>query len=245
MSNTLRTKALFKIFKRVLSLALLILITISMKSVKANEIWLIITNQYGEPINTKVRVVAIGGIAELYNETYWQVRTNLTTVLVKVYRFNICVGEFQLEPNSTYRLRVLVGDMLIRAPRSLILRVKLLGTNQSWLLTGESSYVIEDLPYGVYEIEIVGASFRKVVYWEGGTISIGRSYYIDLNKVARVALFIIIPALGTTTYTLARKYRRVRRKTRRKTINKSQSRYKKGELRKPRTLAEAILMSKS
>ena len=91
----------------------------------------------------------------------------------------------------------------------------------------------------------MGASFRKVVYWEGGTISIGRSYYIDLNKVARVALFIIIPALGTTTYTLARKYRRVRRKTRRKTINKSQSRYKKGELRKPRTLAEAILMSKS
>jgi len=246
IDNALRTKAPLKIFKRVLPLVLFILIITPMKCTRANEIWLIITNQCGEPINTKVRVVAIGGIAELYNETCWYVRTNLTNVLVKVYRFNLCVGEFQLESNSTYRLRVLVGDMLIQAPRSLTLRVKLLGTNQTWLLIGESSYVIEDLPYSVYEIEIVGTSFRKVVYWEGGTISIGRSYYIDVDKIVRVAPFIIIPALGTTTYTLARKYRRIRRrKVKRRIRNKSQSKSKNRELRKPRTLAEAILMSKS
>jgi len=246
IDNTFKANTIITIFKRELLLAFLMLMVASVESVRADDLWLIVTNQYGEPINTKVRVVAVGGTAELYNETCWQVRTNLTTVLVKVYRFNLCVGEFQLEPNSTYRLRVPVGDMLIQAPRSLTLRVKLLGTNQTWLLTGKSSYVIEDLPYGVYEIEVVGASFRRVVYWEGGTVSIGRSYYIDLNKVVRAVPFIIIPALGTTTYTLARNYRRVRRrKVRHKPRNRSRSKFKNRELRKPRTLAEAILMSNS
>ncbi|RLF23113.1 MAG: hypothetical protein DRN15_07195 [Thermoprotei archaeon] len=230
-----------------LLLVLFMLISITPIS-QANELWLIIVNQYGEPISDKVQVIVIGGRAEPYNATYWFVKTNASKVLVKVYRLGLCVGEFQLRPNGTYRLRVLVSNMLIQAPRSLTIRVKLLGTNQSWLLTGESSYILEDLPCGTYEFEIVGTGFRKVIYWEGGVISIGRSYEVDFEYILKLTPIALAPIVCTGVYEL--KQRRRRHKPKRakpkhkphkpKVRQRARRRVKEGE---PRTLAEALLMT--
>ena len=237
-----------------LLLALFMLIFMA-PMVQANELWLIIVNQYGEPVSDKVQVIVIGGKAELYNETYWLVRTNSSKVLVKVYRIGLYVGEFQLRPNSTYRLRVLVGDMLIQAPRSLTIRIKLLGTNHTWLLTGEPSYIIEDLPYGTYELEIIGTNFRNVIYWEGGVISIGRTYKVIPKAVLKAVPFMIAPALGASAYKLRRRKRHRRRKVKGvKEAERAKSermkkpmvkRYREAMLRRPETLTEALLMTEA
>ena len=216
-----------------------------MPMVRADGLWLIVVNQYGEPISNKVQVITIGGRAELYNETYWLVRANASRALVKVYRLGLCVGEFQLEPNGTYRLRVLVGDMLIQAPRSLTIRVKLLGTNHTWLLTGETSYIIEDLPYGTYEIEIVGSNFKKAIYWEGGVISIGRTYEIIPEALLKAMPFMIAPAIGASAYKLRR---RPKARVKSRKIKKVKTKHAKKVRRKvrdkkPETLAEALLMT--
>ncbi|RLF21242.1 MAG: hypothetical protein DRN15_11505 [Thermoprotei archaeon] len=230
-----------------LLLALFLLVSM-MPMTKANGLWLIVVNQYGEPISDKVQVAVISGTAGLYNGTYWLIKTNSTKVLVKVYRMGLCVGEFQLEPSGTYRLKVLIGDMIIQAPRSLTIRVKLLGTNHTWLLTGEPSYIIEDLPYGTYEFEIVGTNFRKVIYWEGGVVSIGKSYEVVPEAVFKAIPLMVAPAIGASAYKL--KHRRRRRKVWAKTkrIKKAKTkRVKKGRGevrdRRPKTLAEALLMT--
>ncbi|RLF22520.1 MAG: hypothetical protein DRN15_08770 [Thermoprotei archaeon] len=229
----------------VMLLGLALISILLMPSLDAN-LWLIIVNQYGEPISDKVQVITIGGRAELYNETYWLVRTNASEVLVKVYRMGLCVGEFRLKPNGTYRLRVLVGDMLIQAPRSITLKIKLLGTNCTWLLTGESSYILEDLPYATYEFEIVGTNFRKVVYWEGGVITIGKTYEIIPEAVLKAMPFMIAPAIGASVYKLRRRRPKARirpkkvRKTETKRVKKARG---KSRNRKPKTLAEALLMT--
>jgi len=215
---------------------------------QASELWLIIVNQYGEPISDNVQVVVIGGRAEPYNATYWLAKTNASKILVKVYRMGLCVGEFQLMPNGTYRLRVLVGDMLIQASRSLTLRVKLLGTNQSWILTGEPSYIIEDLPYGTYEFEIVGTSFRKVIYWEGGVVSIGRTYEVAPEVILKAMPLMAAPAIGASAYKLKHKHRRRKARAKPKRIKKAKTkRVKKARSkardRKPKTLVEALLMT--
>ena len=216
-----------------------------MPMVRADELWLIVVNQYGEPISDKVQVITIGGKAELYNGTYWLVRTNASKVLVKVYRMGLCVGEFQLVPNGTYRLRVLVGDMLVQAPRSLTIRVKLLGTNHTWLLTGETSYILEDLPYCAYEIEIVGSNFKKVIYWEGGVISIGRTYEIIPEALLKAMPFMIAPAIGASAYKLRRRPKAGAkpRKIRRAKIKRVKKVRRKVGDKKPETLAEALLMT--
>ncbi len=59
----------------------------------------------------------------LYNETYWLIETNASIVLVKVYRFNICVGSFKLRADRICRLKVLISGMIIQAPRSLVLKI--------------------------------------------------------------------------------------------------------------------------
>jgi len=227
-----------------LLLTLLLLIPM-MPMTKADELWLIVVNQYGEPISDKVQVITIGDKTKLYNETYWLIRTNASKVLIKVYRLGLCVGEFQLKPNGTYRLRVLVGDMLIQAPRSITLRIKLLGTNYTWLLTGESSYIIEDLPYATYEIEIVGTEFRKIIYWEGGVITIGKTYEIIPEALLKAMPFMIAPAIGASVYKLRRrpKARAKPRKIKRAKTKRVKEVKKKVRGKKPETLAEALLMT--
>jgi len=42
-----------------------------------------------------------------------------------------------------------------------VLLLKLLGSNCTWLLAGEPTYIIEDILYGTYELEIVGTNFGK------------------------------------------------------------------------------------
>ena len=228
---------------------ILLALTLSQIQYYNHEVWLIIVNQYNEPISSIVNVKAIPGKAYLYNETYWLIETNASKVLVKVYRFNICVGSFELEVKKVYRLKVLVSDMIIQAPRSIVLKITLIGTNCTWTLTGEPTYILENLPHGTYQISIKGTNFIRVIYFEGGLISIGEVYNVNSE-----ALKIILPS--TVTLPIIIGIRRVVIRCRNKYHNKAKKktskrkvrdkkRFKKERAKKPKSLAEALLMTET
>jgi len=226
---------------------LLLALTLSQIQHYNYEVWLIVVNQYNEPISSIVNVKAIPGKAYLYNETYWLIETNASRVLVKVYRFNICVGSFELEVNKAYRLKVLISDMIIQAPRSLVLKITLIGTNYTWTLTGEPSYILENMPHATYQISIEGTNFMKAIYFEGGVISIGETYNISFE-----AIKLILPPAITPPIIIGvrRAVRRRKNKLRRKVRSKSRRKSKGGrkvkkKSKKPNSLAEALLITET
>ena len=98
--------------------------------------------------------------------------------------------------------------MVVEAPGGVTLRITLVGTNFTWTLTGEPSYVLEDMPHAVYKFEVLGTPFSKTIYWEGGLVSIGkREYKIDLTYLSLLA---VQPSL-VGVHQLYKKKRRRRR----------------------------------
>ena len=185
----------------------ILLLTIARVRAQPIEFYIKVTNQYGECITEKVHVAVLGGMVILYNTTHYRVRTNRTEVLVRVYRLGICVGEFTLDTGKDWMLRVLVSDMVVEAPRGVTLRITLVGTNFTWTLTGEPSYVLEDMPHAVYRFEVLGTPFSKTIYWEGGVVSIGkREYKIDLTYLPLLA----VPPSLVGAYQLYKRRRRRR-----------------------------------
>ena len=182
------------------------------------------------------------------NETYWLIETNASRVLVKVYRFNVCVGSFELEVDRAYRLKVLVSDMIVQAPRGLVIKISLTGTKYTWILTSEPSYILENMPHATYQISIEGTNFMKAIYFEGGVISIGEIYSINIE-----ALKLILPPATAPPIIIgvkrAVRNRRNRNRHNRKAKSKSTRRKikddKKKKARKPTSLAEALLMTET
>ena len=212
-----------------------------------NKAFLIIVNQYGEIISSKVQIVVIGGHAYLYNQTHWIIESNLSEVIVKVYRLNICVGEFKIKMGKVYKLKVLVSHMIIQTPKTIVFRIHLLGTNYTWTLTGKTNYILEDMPHATYKIQILGTNFKKVIYWEGGVISIGKKYEINIDFIMKTLPFIIILPLATSI-ALKNRRRRKRKRARASKVRRKAKRNRHNELKrreklriKPKTLAEAIL----
>ena len=193
--------------RTIILLLTIVLVTIARVRAQPIEFYIKVTNQYGECITEKVHVVVLGGIVEPYNTTHYRVRTNRTEVLVRVYRLGICVGEFTLDTGKDWMLRVLVSDMVVEAPRGVTLKITLVGTNFTWILTGEPSYVLEDMPHAVYRFEVLGTPFSNTIYWEGGVVSIGkREYRVDLTYLPLLA----IPPSLVGAYQLYKRRRRRR-----------------------------------
>ena len=210
---------------------------------------LIIVNQYGEVISSKVQVIVIGGHAYLYNQTHWIIESNLSEVIVKVYRLNICVGEFKIKMGKVYRLKVLVSHMIIQTPKTIILKIYLLGTNHTWTLTGKTSYILENMPHATYKIEILGINFEKIVYWESGVISIGKKYEININLIMKIIPFAVVPPLATSLALRRGRKRRVKRdKIKIRMSKKSGNSIRLSEkkhFRRPKTLVDAILSTET
>jgi len=191
--------------RTIILLLTIVLLTIPRVRAQPIEFYIKVTSQYGECITEKVHVVVLGGIVEPYNTTHYRVRTNRIEVLVRVYRLGICVGEFTLDTGKDWMLRVLVSDMVVEAPRGVTLKITLVGTNFTWTLTGEPSYVLEDMPHAVYRFEVLGTPFSKTIYWEGGVVSIGkREYRIDLTYLPLLA----VPPSLVGAYQLYKRRRR-------------------------------------
>jgi len=85
-----------------------------------------------------------------------------------------------------------------------VLLLKLLGSNHTWLLAGEPTYIIEDMPYSTYELEMVGINFGEAIYWEEGAISFGKAHEITPDTVLKAGALMATPAVRASAYELVR-----------------------------------------
>jgi len=218
-----------------------------------NVIWLTIINQHDEPISSIVKVKVIGGMAELYNETHWIVKSSLNRILIKVYRYDICVGLFNVETDKNYKLKVSVSRMKIETLGNIALKVSLIGTKHYWMITGKTSYTLENMPHGIYEFEIEGTTFRKTIYFDGGTIRIKGEFKVDLKGMLKMLPIIIISTIALELYEAYRKMDSVKLKIKPRIFKinwKKKSKRKIKNLRKmrdkrPKSLAEALLKTET
>jgi len=158
-------------------LALLALLLLAVPAL-AGQAWLQVFDQEGRNIS-KLCVIK-GARADLYNATHLLVwldapaRAEIWLRGAKVYNLTV-------EPGRLYKIKVLAGRLIVRAPRDVHVRITILKTGE--VIEGDTFRApfvdAGEAPYGLILVEVKGTGeLKKVINWKGGPVTVGEYAYL-------------------------------------------------------------------
>ena len=150
----------------------------------ADPIYIVVYDQEGEVITEECVIVVDNRTAEMYNSTHAIVDAN-STVLVRIYVRNVLVYSFSAGSGKLYRVKVKVGKLILKLPKNVKAYVTILASGETIEVDSFESDVveIENVPYGLIKVRVVGAiTDERVLNYQGGVIEVEERAYVKWGE---------------------------------------------------------------
>ena len=135
----------------------------------------------------------------------------------EIYFRGVIVYSFIARPNMCYNITAMVSDLVIQAPRDLLIYITILATNETMEINTvqDQLVVLKDIPFGLIRIKVVGSKIlTEVINFQGGTVVIKEKSLVYWNKLIPALAASLIPILVLTIH--PRRKKRLKKKVKKK-----------------------------